>query len=554
LHSVGFIHSDLRPKNFLIDEYGILKLCDFKFTVKIPKERLDDKPIETRGTPPYMAPELFTSEGVHSFQSDFWAVGCLFYELRRGQAPFGGPTMALDKLMNNIRSVEPIHSPLAIQSSPVKEKTSSRSNQASNNNNTNNMPSFSVELADLLLWLLEKAPMNRCVWLVSSSVAVAVLLFINFLSSSLVHRKDLATHPFWKPSKFAPPADLPPQPVFDKLIRELEKSRSEQLELASNTEFNISLDDIQAYNNSLLTNQSFQQQQPQNTLLLPGGGLQDNTPMKKMLPSVTVDSTPLRPDGAAAKNSRRSKSNGGLTINEMKEQKENDEKNSSSSLSTQVTPSRAIIASNTRNNNNNNNTVVIPTSQTNKRPDEAAREKAPVPVTKLEIPATGNREMIMMMSNNNNNNTGMGSVLPTGTPMTLINQRTPMGNEKGAGVGVSGLSSDQFQNQLAPDSLLMHASDTQVKPIVGNKAIEVMERTDFIESTLPFEVVRSDQLQKLSQTDLEVHLTQVRNNRNQIIFLYFIFFLSLCFRFTKHFTKPWSLPNRIPPLPPWETH
>jgi hypothetical protein len=501
--------------------------------VKIPKERLDDKPIETRGTPPYMAPELFTSEGVHSFQSDFWAVGCLFYELRRGQPPFGGPTMALDKLMNNIRSVEPIHSPLAIQSSPVKEKNNSRSNQASNANNTNNnMPSFSVELADLLLWLLEKAPMNRCVWLVSSSSfhfssIPCYLSFSVFSSSPLVHhRKDLATHPFWKPSKFAPPTDLPPQPVFDKLIRELEKSRSEQLELASNTEFNISLDDIQAYNNSLLTNQSFQQQQPQNALLLPGGGLQDNTPMKKMLPSVTVDSTPLRPDGAAAKNSRRSKSNGGLTINEMKEQKENDEKNSSSSLSTQVTPSRAIIASNTRNNNNNNNTAVIPTSQTNKRPDEAAREKTPVPVTKLEIPATGNREMMVMMSNNNNT-TGMGSVLPTGTPMTLINQRTPMGNEKGAGVGVSGLSSDQFQNQLAPDSLLMHASDTQVKPIVGNKAIEVMERTDFIESTLPFEVVRSDQLQKLSQTDLEVHLTQVRNETIKLLF--FFYFISFSF-------------------------
>jgi serine/threonine protein kinase len=145
--------------------------------VKIPKERLDDKPIETRGTPPYMAPELFTSEGVHSFQSDFWAVGCLFYELRKGQPPFGGPTMALDRLMNNIRSVEPIHAPLSMQSSPVKEKNSSRSNQTSNSNNNNNMPSFSVELADLLLWLLEKAPMNRCVWLVSSFASFSLLMF-----------------------------------------------------------------------------------------------------------------------------------------------------------------------------------------------------------------------------------------------------------------------------------------------------------------------------------------------------------------------------------------
>jgi serine/threonine-protein kinase ULK4 len=86
------IHCDIRPRNFLVDEYGILKLSDFKFARKIPKEALSDTPLPSRGTITYMSPELFTPEGVHSFQSDFWAIGCVLYQLRRGSLPFGEST------------------------------------------------------------------------------------------------------------------------------------------------------------------------------------------------------------------------------------------------------------------------------------------------------------------------------------------------------------------------------------------------------------------------------------------------------------------------------
>ena len=41
-----------------------------------------------RGTPCYMAPELFQEGAPHSFASDLWALGCVLYELAAGHPPF----------------------------------------------------------------------------------------------------------------------------------------------------------------------------------------------------------------------------------------------------------------------------------------------------------------------------------------------------------------------------------------------------------------------------------------------------------------------------------
>ena len=48
-----------------------------------------------------------------------------------------------------------------------------------------------------------------------------------------------------------------------------------------------------------------------------------------------------------------------------------------------------------------------------------------------------------------------------------------------------------------------------MKPIVGNKAIEVVEKIGFKESSLSFPVVSVDDIGHLTQGDLEMHLTQI---------------------------------------------
>ena len=89
LHQNGIIHCNLKPSNIIIDEFGNVKICDFKKALNTNKMTIQDiKRNKTAMTPCYTAPELFSENGIYSFKTDLWALGCIMYEMAIGQVPF----------------------------------------------------------------------------------------------------------------------------------------------------------------------------------------------------------------------------------------------------------------------------------------------------------------------------------------------------------------------------------------------------------------------------------------------------------------------------------
>ena len=166
LHQNGIIHCNLKPSNIIIDEFGNVKICDFKKALNTNKMTIQDiKRNKTAMTPCYTAPELFSENGIYSFKTDLWALGCIMYEMAIGQVPF------FEERVNKLI--------LKIINDEI-------------NFNKKQFNQYSMEFMDVLRKLLEKDPEKRPSW---GEIENYPFWGLNFNNTTLSAKRRINSNP-----------------------------------------------------------------------------------------------------------------------------------------------------------------------------------------------------------------------------------------------------------------------------------------------------------------------------------------------------------------------
>ncbi|MDX1964959.1 MAG: protein kinase [Pirellulales bacterium] len=82
------IHRDIKPSNLLLSENGIVKILDFGLAKFSAGTVTAADRWAIVGTSNYMSPEQWSGSQVHDIRSDLYSLGCTWYKLVTGQAPF----------------------------------------------------------------------------------------------------------------------------------------------------------------------------------------------------------------------------------------------------------------------------------------------------------------------------------------------------------------------------------------------------------------------------------------------------------------------------------
>lgn len=107
LHSHGWVHRDIKPDNFLVDEAGKVKLIDYAIAVKTKSglSKLLFGKTRVQGTRSYMSPEQIRGEALDP-RADVYSFGCMIYELLAGKVPYTGGN-SNDLLNKHLKALVP---------------------------------------------------------------------------------------------------------------------------------------------------------------------------------------------------------------------------------------------------------------------------------------------------------------------------------------------------------------------------------------------------------------------------------------------------------------
>lgn len=78
---LNVMHSDIKPENIFISQFGIYKLGDFGIARKLEKLTTG---MSLKGTYNYMAPEVYNDKEHYDYKSDIYSLGIVLYKLLNG--------------------------------------------------------------------------------------------------------------------------------------------------------------------------------------------------------------------------------------------------------------------------------------------------------------------------------------------------------------------------------------------------------------------------------------------------------------------------------------
>ena len=91
LHGKSIVHRDLKPDNILLDENGVVKICDFGVAKMLGGNDSANMTGQV-GTPVYMAPELLLQTGIREHSNpqkfDVYSFGILIWALWSRRVPY----------------------------------------------------------------------------------------------------------------------------------------------------------------------------------------------------------------------------------------------------------------------------------------------------------------------------------------------------------------------------------------------------------------------------------------------------------------------------------